>query len=97
MTRPAGRFRRFVGNITGRVGSGQEAFKYQGSGRATLTRSDPREEIRLVKSPVIYHPRCDARHHAHAIITSGLLISKTLQADGSRALHEVGRPMGIKS
>ena len=44
-----------VGNLTGRVGSGrvgsgQEVFQYHGSGRVSLTRSDPRTVIRLVKS-----------------------------------------------
>ena len=63
MTQPAGRVRTFkkisrvesagARNVTGRVGSGrvglgQEVFKYDTSGRVTLTRFDP---TRLVKSP----------------------------------------------
>ena len=64
MTRPADRVRRYkktrgsnrvgpggVGNPTGRVGSGLEVFKYYGSDRVTLTRSDPREGIPPAKSP----------------------------------------------
>ena len=52
--RPAGRVRSFskthgssqvgsgdVRNLTGRVGSNQEGFEYHGSGRVTLTRTDP--------------------------------------------------------
>ena len=34
-----------------RVRSGQEGFKYHGSGRFTLTRSDPREVTQPMKSP----------------------------------------------
>ena len=43
-----------VQNLTGRFGLDQEPFKYNGSGRITLTRSNPREVIPLVKTPAIY-------------------------------------------
>ena len=41
-----------VRNLTGSwIGSNQEGFKYDGSGRVTLNRCDPREVIRPVRSP----------------------------------------------
>ena len=46
----SGRVRR-CSNLTGRIGLGQEPFKYHGSGRIILTRSDPREVIRPVETP----------------------------------------------
>ena len=64
MIRPTGRVRSFkpsccrvgpgqevVRNLTGRNGSGQDVFESHGSGRITLTRSDPREVARPVKGP----------------------------------------------
>ena len=65
----SGRFRRIAGRVgsgkwrcwnltgrSGRVGSGQEVLKFHGSGRVgsgrvILTRSDPRENIRLAGDP----------------------------------------------
>ena len=41
-----------VGNLTGRLGSGQEVFKHYGTVRITLAPSDdPREGIRPMKNP----------------------------------------------
>ena len=45
-----------VRNLTGRVESGQEVFKSHGSGRVTLTQSDPRQVIRPVKCLKKYIP-----------------------------------------
>ena len=39
---------------SGGVGWGQQVFKYRGSGRVILTRSDPREVIQPAKSPGIF-------------------------------------------
>ena len=37
-----------------RVGSGQEAFKYHGSGRVALTRSHPREGVQPVTKALVF-------------------------------------------
>ena len=40
-----------LGDLMGRVGSVQEVFKYRGSGRVTLTPSDPRRSYLTREKP----------------------------------------------